>query len=255
MLSVRATPIPMRRWPLALAVVLGTVVLGTLTSPRLARAQEPGGDGARPPTGEVLTYYGLRKLELDANVPDEEKAREWEAFIKRTAEQTAYAKQAIARWRDAGRVRAVEAAQQLDGMDAGAGDKIEAWRKVVAQFPRTPEARAAEKRIVFWRTSEAKRLSLIAAEVEKSRATKVERINAWRTVLDFAPPGSERRGADKRIAALQTQLYKEAEDLDRIPRVEAETKLAAWRDVLAGLPTPAQRKVAEQRMAALQGAR
>ncbi len=242
----------MRR--LSVLAALPALALSSLL-PAGAWAQDPAGDGARPPTGEVLTYYGLRKLELDASVPDEEKAREWEAFLKRTAEQTAYAKQAIARWRDAGRIRAVEAAQQLDGLDAGAADKIEAWRKVVTWFPKTPDARAAEKRILFWRTSEAKRLSAIAGEVEKSRATKVERINAWRTVLDFAPPGPERKAADKRIAALQTQLFKEAEDLDRIPRVEVETKLSAWRDVLAGLPTPAQKKTAEQRIGALQGAK
>ena len=241
----RASTTPMRALALTVLLLL----------PALAVAQDPGADSARPSTAEVLTYYGLRKLELDASVSDEDKAREWEAFLKRTAEQTAYAKQAIARWRDAGRVRAVEAAQQLDGMEAAAGDKIEAWKRVVAQFPRSPEARQAEKRIQHWRTTEAKRLAVIAGEVEKSRATKVERINAWRTVLDFAPAGAEKKGAEKRIAALQGQLYKEAEDLDRIPRVETETKVAAWRDVLAGMPTPAQKRTAEQRVAALQAGR
>jgi len=240
--------------PLLLAMRKRRWLLLLLIPSMTALAQDPPpSDATRPPSGEVLTYYGIRKLEFDANVSDEEKAREWEAFLKRNTEQVAYAKAAITRWRDAGRVRAVESAEQLDQMaEAPAADKIEAWKKVQKQFPKSNDARTAEKRITFWRTTESKRLAQIAAEVEKSRATKVERINAWRTVLDFAVAGAEKNNAQKRIALLEAQLFKEAEDLDRIPRVDVETKLSAWRDVLAGMPNELQKRTAEQRIAFLQ---
>jgi hypothetical protein len=236
-----------------------------------ARAQDggvaPGRDAAAPAdggpkvvgeesqraAGTVLTYYGLRKLELDAAVSDEEKLKEWQAFIERATDQIAYAKKAVERWKDAARIRVIEQVQNADrNPEIAAKEKIEGWSRLLELYPRSAEAKIAKKRIAHWRATETQRLVEAAEEVEKSRATKVDRVRAWQSVADWVQAGPEQRAAVKRIQALQTQLYAEAESLDRIPRVDAQTKIAVWRDVLAAAPSKEQRAMAERRIAELE---
>lgn len=208
-------------------------------------------DNKSPST--VLTYYGLRKLELDPNVSDEEKLREWQAFIERAAEQVEYAKGAVARWKDAARLRVVEQVQAADrNAELSNKEKIDSWNRIVELYPKSGEAKIAKKRIAFWRAAETKRLVEAAESVEKSGSTKVERVKAWVAVFDWVDNGPEKKAAQKRIAALQAQLYAEAESLDKIKRVDDQTKLAVWRDVLAGSPTPPQKQTAERRIAELE---
>ena len=233
----------------AIAIVaLSVIQLGGLTS---ARAQEDGGAGAK--TGTVLTFYGLLKLEQDPEVPDEEKLAEWQAFIKRAQEQTAYAHKAVDRWKNAAKVRLVEAAATADGDAAlSARDKLERWDEVARLYPKSEEGRRAQKRLVYWRRAETRRLVDVAEAVEKGRRPKAERIKAWGAVVDWEGKGSEGKAAQRRVTELQDQLFTEAQSVDRIARVDKRTKLDAWRDVLGGRPTDKQRSVAEARLAALE---
>ncbi|MCC7385319.1 MAG: hypothetical protein IT384_25950 [Deltaproteobacteria bacterium] len=203
--------------------------------------------------GTVLTYYGLRKLELNGTISDEEKLKEWQAFIARATEQIEYAKKAIERWKDAARLRVIEQVQATDrSADAPAKEKIDGWARLLELYPKSPEAKLAKKRIAHWRTTEIQRLVQAAEEVERSRASKVDRVKAWRAVAEWVKQGPEERAAVKRITALQAQLFEEAQSLDKIPRVDSETKIAVWRDVIAGAPTKEQRTAAEHRIAELE---
>ena len=239
----------MRRTTTTLAAALAVALL----VPE-ARAQEGEGDqkaaaGSGVPEGHVLTFYGLRKLEHDEDVSDEEKLKEWEAYIERTRQNLDYAKKAVQRWKNAAKMRVIDSVQKDDrDPTMRPRDKMKKWERIVSLYPKSGEARLAKKRIAFWRTIETKLLVEAAEEVERDNASKVERIRAWRSVTEWVSRGSEARAAERRIAALQKQLFQEAQSLDRIARVDAATKLASWRDVLAGAPTGSQRKTAEKRI-------
>lgn len=203
--------------------------------------------------GTVYTFYGLRKLEDDPAVSDAEKLREWQAFIDRARKQLAYAERAVGRWKNAARARVLDEARQADqDEDLSPRDKIERWSQVARLYPKSREAWTARRRTTHWTKEETKRRVSEAERVEKAAGPKVDRINAWASVLSWAKKGPEARAAQRRIQALQKQLYAEALSVDRIARVDKQTKLAAWRDVLAGRPTRAQRAAAERRVKALQ---
>lgn len=203
--------------------------------------------------GTVLTFYGLRKLEEDPSVPDEEKLKEWQAFIERATEQIQYARKAVERWKNAARVRLLEAARSADrDSKVGVVEKIKKWEEVARLYPRDPEARGAKKRIAFWTQEETKRLVEAAEDVERARRSKVERIHAWMQVLGWVEDGPEARAAHKRIDGLQDQLFAEAVSADNIARVDDRTKLAAWKDVLSGRPNASQQKIAVRRVSELE---
>lgn len=234
------------------------VLVLLLSIPAVAPAEPDAGGApaAKPAEGEiprdpgtVLTYYGLRKLELDAAVSDAEKVKQWLAFIERATEQIAYAKTAAARWKDAARMRILESAEAAEKQpEVPATEKLAAWAKVLELYAKTPDAKVAEKHMQQIRGAELKRLGAAAEEVEKSRAQKVDRVRAWRALIEWSPKSPEAKAAERRMTALQTQLFQEAQDLDRIRRVDVETKLTAWRDVLDGAPTKDQKKLAEKRI-------
>lgn len=205
------------------------------------------------PKGHVLTYYGLRKLEHDPQVSEEEKLREWEEFIVRARSNIAYAKKAVGRWKKAARQRVLENVRNDDqDKSLTPATKIKRWKRIIKLYPSSQEARLAKKRVTYWQSAETKLLVESANRVEKQSASKVERIQAWLKVTKWAKSGPEQRAAQKRIKVLQQQLFQEAKDLDRIRRVDAATKLAGWRDVLAGAPTSAQKKLALKRIAKLE---
>jgi hypothetical protein len=223
-------------------------------APGAALAQgETGEPSVSVPEGQVLTFYGLRKLEHDMSVSDEQKLDEWRAYITRTEDNLKYAREAVQRWKRAARLRVIESVQAADhDGKLPPRDKMVKWQQVLDLYPKSPEARIAQKRIAFWRDIETKLLVEAAEEVERQRGSKVARIEAWDKVVEWVGKGSEARAAQKRIDALQNQLYEEARSLDKIARVDAETKLASWRDVLRGRPSAAQKKQAEQRIAELE---
>ncbi len=238
------------------AATLASFLAGLLLSSSVW-ADPPGkepddGDKLKKP-GTVLTFYGLRKLEQDPAVSDEEKLHEWQAFIQRSAEQVEYAKKAVTRWKDAAKIRVVEAASKADqDPNLLPRDKVEKWKQVVDLYPRSKEGRQAQKRVIWWAGVETKRLAEAADAVEKARKPKVERIKAWLEVLTWTAKGPEARAAEKRITDLQDQLYSEAKSVDEIARVAKQTKLEAWRDVLNGRPTNAQRQLAKKRVEELE---
>ncbi len=201
----------------------------------------------------VLTFYGLLKLEQDPDISDARKLQEWQAFIQRASEQTVYANKAVDRWKNAAKVRLVDAARTADADSSlSAPDKLTKWQQVARLYPRSKEGRQAKRRVAHWRSMETKRRVQAAEDVEKARRPKVERILAWAEVLDWAKKGSEARAASRRLNDLQSQLYSEAQSVDRIARVDKRTKLAAWRDVLAARPTSKQRTKAQSRVAQLE---
>jgi hypothetical protein len=223
------------------------------------RAQSAGADPGKKgadsikKNGTVLTFYGLRKLEEDPAVADEEKLKEWQAFIERATEQIQYAKKAVDRWKNAARLRLVEAARNADrDPKVEPKEKIKKWEEVARLYPRDPEVRSAKKRIAHWTQEETKRIVEAAEEVERARQPKVERIRAWLAVLDWVSEGPEAKAANKRIDNLQQQLFSEAQSVDAIARVDDKTKLAAWQDVLAGRPTPAQERLGTRRVSELE---
>src|SRR5262245_33892403 len=242
-------------------VLVSTALLLAVLSGRVARARGAAGNDGKTladsakKSGSVLTFYGLRKLEEDPNVPDEEKLKEWQAFIDRANEQVQYAKKAVDRWKNAARLRLIEAAKNADrDLKVSPKDKIAQWKEVERLYPKDAEARTAKKRIAFWTQEETKRLVKAAEEVERSRRTKVDRIQAWMEVLTWIDQGPEAKAANKRIDSLQEQLFSEAQSVDAIARVDDKTKLAAWKDVLAGRPNDKQQKAAERRVAELDAA-
>ncbi len=228
-----------------------------LLFPITAWAQQPEPekpeDANKPKTGQVFTFYGLRTYEQDPKVSDDDKMKEWQAFIGRAEEQIAYAKKAVDRWKNAARDRVVETARQAEA-DANfpPADKIHHWREVVRLYPKAKEAQQAQKRIAHWTQEETRRRVLAAEDVERARATKVERIVAWVRVLEWIDKGPEVKAAQKRITDLQAQLFTEAQDVDRIARVDRRTKIEAWRDVINGRPTKEQRQKAERRLIELE---
>jgi hypothetical protein len=227
-------------------------VAGTKTA---SAARAPGvREGLRAEAGQVLTYYGLRKLELDATVADDEKAREWEAFIDRATEQVAYARSAVLRWREAGRIRLVEAAELAErSPDQLPRDREAAWKKVIELYPRSADAKTAAKKVAFHRGEETRRLVGAAQAIEAGRTNKLDRVRAWAEVVTWiGARDGEGKKAQKRVGALQEQLFKEAQDLDRIKRVDAETRLQAWLDVLASGALGTPRRIAEERVRALE---
>lgn len=212
-------------------------------------------EGAQPldrPPGTVLTFYGLRHLEQDPTISDAEKIREWRAFIERATAQIEYAHKAIARWKEAAKLRLVEAARLADA-DEGLSprQRIAQWKAVIDGYPRSEEAKLAERRIRHGQLEETARLVRAAERVESEGRPKIDRIQAWLAVIDWAPKSREARAAQRRVKVLQDQLFAEAESVDRIDRIDPATKLEAWQDVLRGRPTQAQRAKAERRIGAL----
>ena len=231
----------------------GLLVLSLLVAAPAGAQPSPKKKPASKKPGTVLTFYGLRKLEQDPKVSDEEKMREWQAFIERASDQIQYAKKAVVQWKDAAKTRVMESAAKDDqNPDLLPRQKANKWKEVLSLYPRTKEARQAQKRVAFWSAAETKRLAEAAEAVEKSRKPKVERIKAWKKVLEWVSRGPEARAAEKRIRDLQDQMFAEARSVDRIERVDNRTKLEAWRDVLQGRPTPAQKKLAKKRVAELE---
>jgi hypothetical protein len=128
-------------------------------------------------------------------------------------------------------MRILETAEAAEKQpEVPATEKLAAWAKVLELYAKTPDAKVAEKHMQQIRGAELKRLGAMAEEVEKSRAQKVDRVRAWRALIEWSPKSPEAKAAERRMTALQTQLFQEAQDLDRIRRVDAETKLTAWRD-------------------------
>jgi hypothetical protein len=241
---------------LVLAFATAARAEGTKPSSEASEATASAGksltDSAKQ-SGSVLTFYGLRKLEEDPQISDEEKLKEWQAFIGRASEQIQYARKAVDRWKNAARLRLVESARNADrDPKVDFKEKINRWKEVSRLYPKDPEARNAQKRIAHWTQEQTKKLVAAAEEVERARKSKVERIHAWMEVLTWVDQGSEAKAANKRIDGLQDQLFSEAKSVDAIARVDDRTKHAAWKDVLAGRPTKDQQKIAERRIAELE---
>jgi hypothetical protein len=243
-------------------VALASFAIGTLGAP--ARPAEPSDAAPEPaPAPEasaaasseddtVYTFYGLLALERDPGVSDAEKVRQWQAFVKRTEEQLRYAREAVQRWKDAGRRRAIESALAAEDDDATtAPERMQAWlQAAAAQSEATPRAKA-EKRAAYWKAEHTRALVERARRVEAEREPKIERIAAWLEVTEWQESGPAAQGAGARIRALRDQLFREARSIDAIPGVDPATKLEAWRDVLRGAPTDSQRAKAEARVKAL----
>ncbi len=220
------------------------------------KPQEVSKNTSARPAGHVLTYYGLRKLEHDANVSEVEKLKEWEDYIVRTRKYLDYAKKAVNRWKTAARQRVLENVRKNDSdPKLRPGEKMARWQRILNLYPKSKEARLAKKRISFWRIAETKILVEAANDVEKRGDSKVDRIGAWQKVVRWTKEGPEAKAARKRIQTLQKQLYQEAQSLDRIARVDAKTKLASWKDVLAGEPSKAQRRIAKKRIKELEASK
>lgn len=228
----------------------GLCVFALLVS-SVARAEEQA--PSERPEGTVLTFYGLRQLEQDPRVSDAEKVREWTAFVERARQQMEYAELAIDRWKDASKLRLVETARLAERNEGySLRQRIAQWKAVVDAYPDTSEAADAKKRMAFWQAKETSRLVEAAESVEQSGRSKVDRIQAWLSVKQWDEKGRAGKAAGRRIDALQRQLFTEAESVDEIERLDAQTKLDAWRDVLRGAPSAKQRKRAELRVAELE---
>lgn len=205
--------------------------------------------------GNVFTFYGLRKLEEDPQVPDDEKLKEWQAFIERATEQIQYARKAAERWKNAAKLRALDTARTGDrDPRLDVREKIKRWKEVARLYGSQPEGRSARKRLAHWAQEQTRRLVEAAEEVERSHHSKLERIRAWREVIAWSPESPEARTARRRVDGLEQQLFNEAQSVDSIARVDDATKLAAWRDVLAGHPAGAQEKLARRRVRELEAA-
>ncbi len=221
------------------------VLTGLLALALAAQAQESADDTT------VFTFYGLLELEDDASVPDAEKIRQWEAFIRRSEQQTAYAREAVTRWRDATRIRLIQAALALEADEASEPQaRMKAWEAVVAVCPAGDQRSKATKRVQFWRAKETKRRVEAAKRTEESRAPKLVRIRAWAAVAEWDGSGKAGQAARQRAKALQDQLYREAMNLEELVGIDAETKIAAWREVLDGAPSAEQVSEATRALAA-----
>lgn len=225
-----------------------------------ARAEEPAEappDGAGSPAAEaadgtVYTFYGLLELERDPAVSDAEKIRQWTAFVQRAEEQLRYAREAVERWEDASRRRAIEAALATERDDrTTAAQRMRAWLSAASAQSEDAPRQKADKRAAYWKAEQTRALVERARRVEAERKPKVERIAAWRAVTDWQEEGPAAQAAGSRIRALRDQLFREAESVDQVPGVDDATKREAWQDVLRGAPTEAQRTQAEARLEAL----
>ena len=234
--------------------LVGIALTCVWSGPVLAQSNTSEARAARvqKAPGTVFTFYGLRKLEQDPSVPDDEKLKEWRAFIERARKQIAYAERAVDRCKGAARQRVLDRARAFDqDLEQSPRDKIARWTEVARLYPKTPDARTAQRRVAHWTKEETKRLAIAAEEVERAKEPKVDRIKAWAAVLEWKTKGPEALAAKRRIQELQKQLYNEALSVDRIARVDTATKLDAWRDVLAGRPTATQERTAQKRVQAL----
>ncbi|MEO1228346.1 MAG: hypothetical protein AAFZ18_05520 [Myxococcota bacterium] len=231
----------MRTVPVAAVLTVSLALL-----PLRGRAQATG--------DTVPTFYGLRRLEQDSKVADDEKVRAWAAFIERARKQIAYAEKAKDRWKNAAKYRLVESARLAEkDPTLGFRQRVAQWEAVVSSHPEAPEAKAAKERAAYWRSRELTRLVEAAEKVEGEGAFKVGRIRAWLAVAVWSPESRPGQAARKRIDALQKQLFTEAETIDGMKRLDDRLRLEAWQDVLRGDPTPAQRAKAEARVKALGG--
>lgn len=211
-----------------------------------------GALGAEPPD-TVPTFHGLRLMEQDPDIPDEEKAAAWSAWVARTEKELAYGRAAARQWRSAGRLRLVAAAEAMEGDPAyGPKQRAEQWQAVVDRFPGSEEAERASERAAHWRRMELKRRVDAAEAIERAGRPKVDRIQAWLAVIEWAPKSGPARAADARVGALQAQLEKEAATADGIERLDAATKAELWRDVLRGRPSEASAARARARIQALE---
>lgn len=210
--------------------------------------------GPTPDEGEkILSFYGLLELEKDAKVSDEEKLRRWQAFLERTARQREYARKAVERWRFAEAHRLLERAVAMDAGAASAQEKCALWRSVAQAFQGKEEADPARRRALHWDRLETKARVEAARQVEEDGLSKVDRIQAWKKVVAWAPDSEAGRTASQRISALQQRLVVEAQSLESVEGVDPATRIMAWKQVLAGAPTPKQAARAEARIAALSG--
>jgi hypothetical protein len=205
-------------------------------------------------TTSALTFYGLRKLEEDPSVSEEEKMKEWTAFVTRASEQIVYARKAAERWKNEARARTLEAAREADrDSKLSAKEKIERWEAFVRLYPKDSEVRVARKRVAHWTEDETKRRIKAAEELEKSKsASKVDRLRAWMEVLAWRPSGPGARAADRRIDQLQERIFLDALGQDKIERADLAARIASWREVLEGRPTAKQEAEASRRIRELE---
>jgi hypothetical protein len=229
---------------------------------------QPAPDGARGPTespepapipdaesDRVLSFFGLLELEKDPEVSDEEKVRQWKAFLERTERQRTYARRAVERWTFAERRRLLERAVRRDPGDAPPEDKHRLWREVAEAFGEdTREGRRARDRAGHWKRRATQRRVDAAMEIEREGRPKVDRIRAWKAVVEWAPSSKSGKAARARIRTLQARLVEEAQSLDGFARIDDATRLRAWRQVLAGDPTPDQARRARRRIRELTSA-
>lgn len=208
---------------------------------------------SQPQTEKVYSFRALIELEKSSTVSDEVKVAEWQAFVERTEKQLAYARRAVGRWQDAAKKRVLDLALTLESNPTSEPtEKEAAWRRVAAAFSETsPDGRRAAERASHWHGVRTADLAQNARRVEDEGQSKVARISAWQKVVAYAERGPTRDMARRRIQALQEQLMREAEALDAVEQVDAETKLQAWRAVLDGAPSREQIARARARIAAL----
>lgn len=230
--------------------VVRSTMVGSALCASLLLSTARTGIGAPPPK-MVLTFSGVRALEDDQSVPDEEKVKAWEAFIARTDLQLEYARKAARYWKEAKVLRLEATARALeDDQEYPFEQRVEQWKAVLAASSGERAARA-QKRVAHWSAKELQRRIDAAEAVEKEGALKVARISAWRLVVQWSPKSTAGRAAAARIAALQAQLLREAEAAEQIERLDTASKIELWKDVLRGEPSDEQRRKAEQRIQAL----
>lgn len=216
------------------------------------KGAEAGAEVGGGEAGRVYSFYGLLELEKDPDVSDGVKIAEWEAFVRRTEQQLSYAREAVQRWENAARRRAIERALSLESDEAVAFPRrVEAWLEAAAAQRGGEARRKAEKRAAYWTAEHTRALVERAKSVEQDGRPKAERIAAWKEVVAWQKEGEAAQAAASRMRALRDQLFVEAEALDRVTGVDAATKLEAWQDVLRGYPTSLQEKKARARIEAL----
>lgn len=206
-------------------------------------------DGAAP--DRVPSFKGLLEMEAREGVSDAAKKAAWEAFVSRTRAQLEYAQKAITRWENAERARILERAIELDDAQASFADKEAAWNEVARTRIDAAEADKARDRARHWHRRESMARIETAKGVENEGASKVDRIRAWTSVIDWADDEAIVQAASKRRRALAARLFEEARALDRLARVDAATKLEAWQAVLDGAPTESEASRARARVAGL----
>lgn len=198
----------------------------------------------------TVSFAGLLARERRPEVPDAEKVAGWQTFLKELEAQRRYAQDAVARWQDAPRLRAVAATRSVEEDAQGtAREKAAAWASLLERFDHGPHVARARARLQHWRTVEGERLAAEALRLEALGASAVDRIRAWRAVeaWGFGPLRQGRR----RLARLRTRLLVEARTLDAMQAVGPKSKRRLWRRVLAG--HPAARAEAKRALARLDG--